>query len=129
MVPSLSELQSVACPEASALPRTGRRYAPPSLPTTTKVCPLYLPIATECWSECVVWWQSPVCLVGSMLQHGNPKFQYGPGVVQLVPASVLSYTSSRPTYTCFGSLGSTWRNWLYQDWMPGMYPALVSAEP
>jgi len=64
--------------------------------------------------------QSPVCLLGSMLQHANPKFQYGPGVVHVVPALVVSKTSSRPRYTCFGSLGSTWRNWLYQDWMPGM---------
>src|SRR5581483_10210516 len=120
MVPSLSETQSVAWPDASALPLTGRRYAPPSLPTIRYDLPWSEPMATECWSGCVVWWQSPVCLLGSMLQHGNPKFQYGPGVVHVAPASFDSNTSSRPANTWFGLAGSTCRNWLYQDWMPGM---------
>src|SRR5512142_1799847 len=113
MLPSLSDSQSVACPDASAAPLTGRRYAPPSFPTITYGVPRYRPIATECWSGWVVWWQSPVCLVGSMLQQGNPKFQYGPGVVQVVPALLDSKTSSRPAYTWSGLAGSTWRNWLY----------------
>src|SRR3954467_11211009 len=125
MLPSLSDTQSVAWPEASALPFTGRREMPPSSPTGRHDWPPVLPIAAACWSGWVVWWQSPVCLDGSMLQQGKLKFQYGPGVVQVAPASLVSNTSSSPMYTCLGSLGSTCRNWLYQAWMPGMYPGDV----
>ena len=47
-------------------------------------------MATACWSEWVVGLQSPVCLAGSMLQQGKPKFQYGPTVDQVAPPSLVS---------------------------------------
>src|SRR5262245_6151890 len=102
---------------------------PPSSPTIRYFLPRYVTTADECWSGCVVGKQSPVCCGGSMDQHGNGKFQYGPGVSQLAPPFLVSKTSSRPAYRWSGLVGSTWRNWLYQAWMPGWYPAPVSAEP
>src|SRR2546421_668272 len=81
---------------------------------------------TACWSECVVGGQESR---PPFAAHGNGKFQYGPTVRHELPPLVVSYTSSRPTYTWLASAGSTARNWLYQVCTPGAYPRLAcSAE-
>src|SRR4029450_7670586 len=54
----------------------------------------------ECWSGWVVCGQ--VLSASLMAQHLKPKFQYGPGVVQSLPPSLVSNTSSRPTHTGSG---------------------------
>src|ERR1700716_3921426 len=48
---------------------------------------------------------------------------------QLLPALVVSKTSSRPSQTWSALAGSTVRNWLYQAWAPTAYPVVPSAEP
>jgi hypothetical protein len=45
-------------------------------------------MAIECWSEWVVSGQ--VFFDSRMFQQPNPKFQYGPGVVQVEPPLVDS---------------------------------------
>ncbi len=58
---------------------------PPSLP---KYAVPSAATKAACWSACVVFGQ--VFLVGSKLQQGLPKFQYGPIVVHVLPESLVS---------------------------------------
>src|SRR5439155_2993241 len=83
---------------------------------------------TACWSGWVVGGQ-PSRPFGPV-EHGSPKFQYGPTAFHVWPPSSDSKTSSSPRNRCFVFAGSTARNWLYQAWTPGWYPLdAFSAEP
>src|SRR5579859_2577283 len=84
-------------------------------------------MASACWSECVVF--GHVSSFGLTFQHEKGKFQYGPMVDQVAPASVVSKTSSRSTYRWLSLFGSTTRAWLYHACWPGVPPDNARAEP
>ena len=98
-------------------------YTPPSS-AVYRVLP---EMASACWSAWTVPGQ--VSSFGSTFQHGNGKFQYGPVVVQVLPALPVSKTSSRSTKTWLSLCGSTMIAWLYHACAPGVPPDMPSAEP
>src|SRR5215813_13550703 len=75
-------------------------------------------MASACWSGWTVPGQ--VFWDGSTSQHENGKFQYGPVVVQVWPALLVSKTSSRSRKTWLSLRGSTMIAWLYHACEPGV---------
>src|SRR5262245_54142413 len=98
------------------------RQTPPSFPTYRVGVPSRTPHAAACWSGWVVGY-SPVapslhqgCTGAGLLAQ---KSQYLPITFHVAPASVEFQTSSRPTTTSLGSVGSIETYWLYQACTPG----------
>ena len=70
-----------------------------------------------------------VSLAGSGLWQGSGKFQYGPVVVQVLPALLVSKTSSRSRKTWLSLRGSTMIDWSYHACAPGVPSDFASADP